>query len=109
MEMSPHPEDALWAGDPLRDLVPDGGHLLDMPTHLDLLCGDYKQVVASNEAAIEADERFVAARGQTNFYTLYRAHNYHFKIYGAMFLGQSRIALETADAMAAAVPDSLLG
>ena len=24
-----------------------------------------------------------------NFYTLYRAHNYHFKIYGAMFAGQS--------------------
>jgi tetratricopeptide (TPR) repeat protein len=79
-----------------------------MPTHLDVLCGDYKQVVASNEAAIRADERFVAARGRMNFYTLYRVHNYHFKIYGAMFLGQSRVALETADALAAAVPESLL-
>jgi len=108
MEMSPHPEDALWAADLLRDLVPDGGHLLHMPTHLDVLCGDYKQVVQSNEAAIRADERFVAARGRMNFYTLYRAHNYHFKIYGAMFLGQSRVALETADALAAAVPEGLL-
>ena len=108
MEMSPRPEDALWAGDLLRDLVPDGGHLLHMPTHLDVLCGDYRQVVASNESAIRADERFTAERGEQNFYTLYRAHNYHFKIYGAMFLGQARVALEAADALAAAIPESLL-
>jgi tetratricopeptide (TPR) repeat protein len=108
MEMSPHPEDALWAGELLRDLVPDAGHLVHMPTHLDVLCGDYRQVVASNEAAIGADERFAALRGGMNFYTLYRAHNYHFRIYGAMFLGQSNVAMETADALAAAIPESLL-
>jgi tetratricopeptide (TPR) repeat protein len=108
MEMSPSPEDALWAGDLLRDLVPDGGHLIHMPTHLDVLCGDYRQVVLGNEAAIRADERFVAARGKGHFYTLYRAHNYHFKIYGAMFLGQSEVALQAADALAAAIPESLL-
>ena len=108
MEMSPHPEDALWAGELLRELVPDAGHLLHMPTHLDVLCGDYRQVVASNEAAIRADERFVAARGGMNFYTLYRVHNYHFKIYGAMFLGQSGVALETVEALTTAIPESLL-
>ena len=32
MEMSPHPERALKAGDALRDLVPDAGHLRHMPT-----------------------------------------------------------------------------
>ena len=26
--------------------------------------------------------------GAKNFYSLYRCHNYHFKLYGAMFLGQ---------------------
>jgi tetratricopeptide (TPR) repeat protein len=108
MEMSPRPEDALWAGELLRDLVPDAGHLVHMPSHLDVLCGDYRQVVASNEAAIRADERFVGVRGGSSFYTLYRAHNYHFKIYGAMFLGQYRVALETADALTAAIPESLL-
>jgi hypothetical protein len=108
MEMSPTPEDALWAGELLRDLVPDAGHLRHMPTHLDVLCGDYRQVVASNIAAIAADERFAAVRGGTNFYTLYRAHNYHFAIYGAMFLGQSQVALETADALAAMIDEDLL-
>ncbi len=108
MEMSARPEDALQAAELLRDLVPDAGHLRHMPTHLDVLCGDYRQVVASNTAAIAADEKFAARRGAMNFYTLYRAHNYHFKIYGAMFLGQERTALAAADQLAAAIPGELL-
>jgi len=108
MEMSPRPEDALASGDLLRDLTPDAGHLRHMPTHLDVLCGDYRRVVSANTAAIAADEKFRARCGAMNFYTLYRAHNYHFKIYGAMFLGQARTALETADQLAAAIPEELL-
>jgi tetratricopeptide (TPR) repeat protein len=108
MEMSPQPERALRACDWLRGLVPDAGHLQHMPTHIEVLCGDYRSVVASNSAAIAADERFVAAEGAMNFYTLYRAHNYHFKIYGAMFQGQAEVALEAADRLAAALPEELL-
>jgi tetratricopeptide (TPR) repeat protein len=108
MEMSARPENALDAADLLRDLVPDAGHLRHMPTHLDVLCGDYRGVVAGNSAAIVADEKFRAQRGAMNFYTLYRAHDYHFKIYGAMFLGQERAALEAADQLAAAIPEGLL-
>jgi tetratricopeptide (TPR) repeat protein len=108
MEMSARPEDALAAGDLLRDLVPDAGHLRHMPTHIDVLCGDYASVVAGNSAAIVADEKFRAQHGAMNFYTLYRAHDYHFKIYGAMFLGQERTALEAADQLAAAIPEDLL-
>ena len=108
MEMSARPEDALWAGDLLRDLVPDAGHLRHMPTHLDMLCGDYRQVVFSNTAAIAADEKYVAREGAMNLYTVYRAHNYHFKIYGAMFLGQAQAALDTADRLAAEISEDLL-
>ena len=39
MEMSPFPQRALRAGDRLRDIMPDSGHLIHMPTHLDVLCG----------------------------------------------------------------------
>ncbi len=108
MEMSAHPEDALQAGDLLRELVPDAGHLRHMPTHLDVLCGDYRQVVSGNTAAIAADEKFLARRGAMNFYTLYRAHDYHFKIYGAMFAGQYAAALDAAQRLAAAIPEALL-
>ncbi|MGI9005211.1 MAG: hypothetical protein ACR2FU_03270 [Streptosporangiaceae bacterium] len=108
MEMSPRPEDALWAGELLRDLVPDAGHLRHMPTHLDVLCGDYRNVVRSNANAIAADEKFLAERGAMNFYTLYRAHDYHFRIYGAMFCGQAAAALDSAGRLAAAITDELL-
>jgi tetratricopeptide (TPR) repeat protein len=108
MEMSPHPELALPAGELLRELVPAAGHLLHMPTHLDVLCGDYHQVVRSNSRAIAADDRYLAAEGAMNVYSLYRVHNYHFKLYGAMFLGQSQVALETAEQLAASIPADLL-
>lgn len=108
MEMSPTPEAALPVADRLRGLVPDAGHLQHMPTHLEVLCGDYRRVVSDNTTAIAADEKYYARAGAMNFYTLYRSHNYHFKIYGAMFLGQSATALETAAQLEASIPEELL-
>ncbi|MGY4968131.1 hypothetical protein ACWGCC_02700 [Streptomyces nigrescens] len=108
MEMSPTPEKALSVADRLRGLVPDAGHLQHMPSHLDVLCGDYRRVVSGNSDAIRADEKYLRRAGAMNFYTLYRSHNYHFKIYGAMFLGQSRTALETVAQLEASIPEELL-
>ena len=108
MEMSPHPERALRACDRLRGLVPDAGHLQHMPTHIDVLCGDYRAVVETNQAAIEADRKFLECEGSINFYSLYRCHNYHFKIYGAMFLGQFHPAIAAAEEMIATLPEELL-
>ncbi|MFF3332466.1 hypothetical protein ACFYWX_23375 [Streptomyces sp. NPDC002888] len=108
MEMSPTPETALPAADRLRELVPDAGHLHHMPSHLEVLCGDYRGVVADNSRAIAADEKYLARAGAMNFYTLYRAHNHHFKIYGAMFLGQYEVALQTAAQLETALPEELL-
>ena len=108
MEMSPHPERALRAGDRLRDLVPDAGHLQHMPTHIDVLCGHYHDVVVSNSAAIAADRKYLEREGPLNFYSTYRVHNYHFKLYGAMFLGQYETAMEAAREMAETLPEALL-
>lgn len=108
MEMSPTPEAALFAGDRLRGLMPDAGHLQHMPSHLEVLCGDYRRVVSDNTTAIEADEKYLARAGAMNFYTLYRCHNLHFRIYGAMFLGRYADAIETVRRLEAAVPEELL-
>ncbi|MCO5176252.1 MAG: tetratricopeptide repeat protein [Thermomicrobiales bacterium] len=108
MEMSPFPEKAAAAADALRGLVPDAGHLHHMPTHIDMLCGDYQAVVDSNSAAIVADEKYREREGAMNVYTLYRTHNYHFKLYGAMFLGQSDVAIEAAEGMVNAIPIELM-
>ena len=108
MEMSPNPERALQAADDLRDLVPDSGHLVHMATHIDVLCGLYRDVVVSNDRAIVADRKYLEREGALNFYSLYRCHNYHFKLYGAMFLGQLEPALTAGDDLAASLPESLL-
>jgi tetratricopeptide (TPR) repeat protein len=108
MEMSPFPQRALRQGDRLRDLVPDAGHLVHMPTHIDVLCGNYRDVVVYNQKAIEVDRKFLAREGAMNLYALYRTHNHHFAIYGAMFLGQYTPALRAAQELIDTTPEALL-
>jgi tetratricopeptide (TPR) repeat protein len=108
MEMSPFPQRALRAGDRLRELVPDSGHLVHMPTHIDVLCGNYRDVVVYNQKAVAADRKYVAREGAMNFYTLYRNHNLHFVVYGAMFLGQYTPAIEAAQELIDTTPEALL-
>ncbi|MCR9135794.1 MAG: hypothetical protein NXI27_07365 [Alphaproteobacteria bacterium] len=108
MEMSPFPQRALRAGDRLRELVPDAGHLIHMPTHLDVLCGHYHDVVHWNQKALVADRKYLDRAGPLNFYSAYRIHNYHFAIYGAMFLGQFEPAIQAAEELIATTPEDLL-
>src|SRR4051812_42002759 len=108
MEMSATPQDALPAADLLRGLVPDAGHLQHMASHIDVLCGDYRNSVVSNLTAVRADRLFVEREGPLNFYSLYRAHNLHFVVYSAMFEGNSRIALWAADELAGQLTPELL-
>ena len=108
MEMSTTPEVALVAADHLRSLVPDAGHLVHMPSHLDILVGDYRRAIASNADACLADEKYLAEHGGDNFYSFYRMHNYHSLIYAAMFAGQFNVAMEAVKRMEASLPASLL-
>ncbi|KAI2635830.1 TPR domain protein [Hypomontagnella submonticulosa] len=108
MEMSPTPEVALEAANTLRDLVPDSGHLNHMPTHIDVLVGDYQNAIESNQKAILADDIFFAREDPLKFYTLYRMHDFHFRIYAAMFAGKSEAALDTIDRLEDALPEDLL-
>jgi tetratricopeptide (TPR) repeat protein len=108
MEMSPHPEAAMMSGDRLRDLTPDMGHLTHMPTHIDIQCGYYRDAMYWNQRAIMADRKFYDRAGAMNFYSAYRAHNYHFAAYGAMFLGQYGPAIAAADELIETIPEALL-
>ncbi|KAI1632180.1 TPR domain protein [Biscogniauxia mediterranea] len=108
MEMSPTPEAALEAADALRNLVPDAGHLNHMPSHIDVLVGDYQKAVEANQKAILADEVFFEREDPLMFYTLYRAHDFHFRIYAAMFAAQSQVTLDTVTRLEKALPEQLL-
>ena len=63
MEMSPFPEQALPVADELRSLVPDAGHLVHMPTHIDVLCGDYKSTLECEPARDRGQREVRRARG----------------------------------------------
>ena len=108
MEMSPTPEKALRHGDRLVDLVPDSGHLVHMATHIDVLCGDYQNVVWRNHRAAAVDKKYEAMAGGENFYTVYRVHNVHFEAYGAMFLGQPELALAASEELMRLLPDNVI-
>jgi len=108
MEMSPIPEAALRAGDLMRTLVPDCGHLLHMPTHIDFQCGNYNDVVTRNSEAIEADKKVIERDGILNISAGSVIHNIHFKLYGAMFLGQYSSAMEAVKQFDDLIPDALI-
>ncbi|KAK4154507.1 hypothetical protein C8A00DRAFT_42730 [Chaetomidium leptoderma] len=108
VEMSKTPEMAVKAADQLRDLVPDAGHLLHMPSHIDLLVGDYRRALHSNLKATIADDKYYAREGGKNFYSFYRMHNYHSLIYAAMMAGQAQAALEATSRMEATITEDML-
>ncbi|MEM7029438.1 MAG: hypothetical protein AAF629_07720 [Chloroflexota bacterium] len=96
LEMSPEPERALPSANTLQTLMPDAGHLVHMPSHIYVLCGQYEKTVEANVQATVADEKYVAMDDTLNVFTIYRLHNIHFQIYGAIFLGQYEPALRAA-------------
>lgn len=107
-EMSGEPERGLPAAEKLRGLGGEVGHLAHMPSHLDILVGDYRGAIAANAAAVSADEKFVRLRGATDFYTIYRMHDYHSLVYAAMFAGRFGVALDAVERMEAALPEEQL-
>lgn len=108
IEMSPTPELGINAADNLRDLVPDAGHIHHMPTHLDILIGDWRRSISSNYKSTLADDKYFRKSGADNFYTFYRLHDYHSLVYAAMFAGQSKTALDAVTRMESTVPEEVL-
>jgi tetratricopeptide (TPR) repeat protein len=104
MEASPVPEKAVPSAERLRDAVPWAGHLVHMPGHIDIRLGHYADAITANQKAIAADLAYVEKAGREGFYTLYRAHNYHFLAWAAMFDGQRELALGAAREMDDEIP-----
>ena len=111
VEPSLTPERARTSADLLASLFPEGGHILHMPGHIYMRQGLYPNVVASNVAAIAADQKYLSfcqgGAGQRNpkclaLYTgHYLSHNYLFLIAGYTMLGQEVEATKNSDALRA--------
>jgi tetratricopeptide (TPR) repeat protein len=104
VEASRSPERALAAADRLRNLVPGAGHLVHMPSHVYIRTGRYADAAAANERAIAVDREIVARTGRKGFYELYRAHNFHFLAYAAMFQGRRAVAVRAARELTQELP-----
>jgi tetratricopeptide (TPR) repeat protein len=94
LEASPQPERAREAADRLRNLVPDAGHLVHMPSHIDVRLGRWQEAAVANEKAMAADDRYNARKLEPGFWGLYMAHNRHFLGYTAMMEGRREAALD---------------
>lgn len=105
MEASPDPGKALPAANILRDRIPGAGHLVHMPSHIDIRLGHYAEAIEANRRGIQVDSSWMQQGG---FYTIYRAHNYHFLAYAAMFDGQKKTALEAARGIGQTIPMELV-
>jgi tetratricopeptide (TPR) repeat protein len=104
LEASPHPDKADAAADALRDRQPGLGHMVHMPSHIDVRRGRWQQAIEANAKAIEADRTYKARVPGQGFYRLYMAHNHHMLTYAAMMTGQSELALRTIRQMVADIP-----
>ncbi|SMO95750.1 Tetratricopeptide repeat-containing protein [Thalassovita litoralis] len=65
-------------------------------------------MVARNREAARVDRAYFDYAGGQNFYTVYRIHNLHFQIYGAMFLGRPSDAFEGAQALVETLPEPVV-
>lgn len=104
VEASPEPGRATAPADRLRNLQPGLGHMVHMPSHIDVRCGRWQQAVEANEKAIAADAEYVKKSPKQEFYRLYMAHNHHMLAFAAMQQGQSKKALDAVRTMVAGVP-----
>jgi tetratricopeptide (TPR) repeat protein len=104
VEASPQPEKADDEADRLRDLQPGLGHLVHMPSHIDVRRGRWREAAEANRKAIEADRKYRQQSPGQNFYRVYMAHNYHMLAYAAIMQGQSEQAIAAIRDMVAAMP-----
>lgn len=96
LELSPYSLHIVPVAQEMMEKVKGVGHLVHMPSHIFFQAGDYEKSLLCNRRAVEADAQVVKFIGEDNFFTFYRAHNVHFLVWTAMFLGDFESAWENA-------------
>jgi tetratricopeptide (TPR) repeat protein len=103
------PERGEKAADTLLTLMPDAGHLLHMSSHIYQRVGRYPDAIKSNQLAMAADRDYLAHQHAQGMYPImYTPHNIHFLWFAATADGQSRLAIDTGQKVAATIDDKTL-
>ena len=108
VEASPEPERAMASADRLRRSVPFSGHLVHMPSHIDVKTGQWDNAVQQNDLAIAADREYRTLVPKQDFYRMYMGHNHHMLAFAAMMSGRSAEALQASRDLKAAIPSDYL-
>lgn len=104
LEASLHPERAVPAADRLRHAVPASGHLVHMPSHIDVLTGRWGLASKQNEEAIQIDTAYRKLSPEQGFYRIYMTHNQQMLSFAAMMEGRSAVAIQAAHDVVSSVP-----
>jgi len=102
------PELGVPAADRLLPLMPGAGHLVHMPSHIYMRVGRYRDSWQVNAEAALADEKYISQCNAQGIVPLaYYPHNIHFQVWSAMFLGNSKKAMQAARKIDAKMPERL--
>ena len=105
VEASQHPERGLASARRLGKLAPAQGHLVHMPSHIYIRTGMYHEAAMTNEAAIRADQTFLAKSHESGMYpAMYATHNVQFLWYAEMMEGRGRDAIKAARQVKEMIP-----
>lgn len=104
VEASPHPERAIASADRLRDMIPMSGHLVHMPSHIDVRVGEWAKAADQNVQAAAADAKYRAISPRQGFYRVYMAHNHQFLSFASMMEGRREVAMQAARKMINGIP-----
>lgn len=94
------------AADRLGALTPGLGHMVHMPSHVYIQVGRYADSVRVNEEGARLDREYFARAGQRRIYPLYQAHNTHFRVWAALYIGDYEEALEACRVLLEDLPDA---
>ncbi len=108
VEASSRPERGVDSAQVLRNLVPISGHLVHMPSHIDVRIGKWAMATKQNEKAMEADKAYRKISPRQGFYSVYMAHNPHFLAWSSMMEGRYETGLKAAREMIAGIPESFM-
>jgi len=100
-ESGPNPHQGVPSADRLVSYAPAAGHLVHMPSHIYVRVGRFHDASEVNEAAVEADEKYLRATKATGPYAGgYYPHNLHLLWYATDVEGRSRDSIKTAQKVA---------
>jgi tetratricopeptide (TPR) repeat protein len=97
------------AADRLGEITPGLGHMVHMSGHIYVQVGRYADCVRVNDVGARLDREYFERAGDQNVYHFYQAHNTHFRVWAALYMGAYEEALEACRVLLDDLPDHFEG